>query len=128
MIQGLVTPQNRPTILLTVGWNNTVQQIVAIVDTGFTGDLKVPPITAVELGLATTHAEPVRVADGRTSQMRACLVYVSMEGVIKTVSALVAPGDVILGIGLLKKFGYNLQINFDEKKLLLFKGDSPQSD
>ena len=120
MIQGTIA-QNRPTILLTVGWNNAVQQILAVVDTGFTGELKIPPITASELDLTVSHAESVRVADGRRSTMCACLLYVSLEGTLRTVSALVAPGDVMLGIGFFRKFGYNLDIDFEKNIVTLFK-------
>lgn len=120
MIKGVVH-NNRPLISLIVGWSLGVQEIVALVDTGFTGELKLSPLLASQLGLQTTHTEPVTLADEKTVDMQASLALVSMEGVANVVSVLISQGPSIIGVGLLKRFGYALNINFKYNFLTLQK-------
>ena len=120
MIHGRVT-QNRPYITLIVGGKDNTQQIPAVIDTGFTGQLKIPLILVRDLNLQLTHTESVKVADGRSTNMSACLVNVSLEGRIDSINAIVSPGEVLAGMGLLKKFRYILEIDFPKNKLKLFK-------
>jgi len=120
MIRGVVY-KNRPFISVIIGWLIGVQEIVALVDTGFTGELKIPLEKVSELGLVVTHTEPVALADDSIVNMPASLVLVSMEGVSKVVNVLIAKGKPILGTGLLKRFGYTLNINFKYGILTLQK-------
>src|SRR3989338_3860829 len=111
MIKGVIH-NNRPLISLVVGWKLGVQDLIALVDTGFTGELKISPEKAIELGLQTTHTEPVILADEKTVNMEASLALVSMEGSANTVSVLIAQGIPIIGVSLLRRFGYTLNIDF----------------
>ena len=117
-IRGVIH-ENQPLVSLIIGWRLGVQEIVALVDTGFTGELKVPPDKAVELGLEITHAESVALADEKTVPMGASLAVVSMEGTAKVVNVLVGKGVAIIGVGLLQRFGYTLTIDFKQNTLLL---------
>lgn len=120
MIKGIVS-DNQPLISVIVGWRRGVQELVALVDTGFTGELKIPPDKVSELGLEVTHAEPVSLADEKVVNMSASLTYVSMEGVSSVVNVIIGEGIAIIGVGLLKKFGYTLNINFKYNMLVLKK-------
>lgn len=120
MIKGVVH-NNRPLISLIVGWTLGVQEIITLVDTGFTGELKVSPTLASQLGLQTTHTQPVTLADEKTVDMQASLALVSMEGVTNVISVLVAQGMPIIGVGLLRRFGYVLNIDFKYDSLILQK-------
>lgn len=121
MIQGVIH-NNKPLISVIVGWRYGVQEIVALVDTGFTGELKLSPQTASELGLDITHTEPVTLADDKTTNMEASIAVVSMEGTPKMVSVLIAPGMLpIVGVELLRRFSYVLSMNFKENILVLQK-------
>ena len=120
MIRGVVH-NNQPLISLAVGWNLSVQEIVALIDTGFSGELKVSPALASQLGLQTTHTEPVTLADETTVNIPASLAVVAMENTKDIVSVLVAQGTPIIGVGLLKRFGYALNINFKNDSLTLQK-------
>lgn len=120
MIKGVVH-NNRPLISLIVGWSLGVQEIVALVDTGFTGELKISPLLASQLGLQTTHTEPITLADEKTVDMQASLALVSMEGVANVVSVLISQGTSIVGVGLLRRFGYALNIDFKYNSLTLQK-------
>ncbi len=120
MIKGIVH-NDRPLISLVVAWRLGVQEVVALVDTGFTGELKISPEKAVELGLETTHAEPVMLADGNTINMRASLAVVAMEKSENVVNVLIGQGQPTIGVGLLRRFGYGLHINFKRDSLILQK-------
>lgn len=76
MIKGSIL-NNRPLITITIGGLfYGVQDIVALVDTGFTGELKISPDKLPELGLQITNTQPVTLGDGRTINMSASLAYV----------------------------------------------------
>ena len=120
MIRGIVY-KNRPFISIIIGWRLGVQEIIALVDTGFTGELKIPKNKALELGLVLTHAERIRLADDNIVNMPASLALVSMEGVTNMVTVLISKGMPIIGVGLLKRFGYALNIDFKYNTLILQK-------
>lgn len=120
MIKGTIY-NNRPLISLIVGWRLGVQETVALVDTGFTGELKISPEKALELGLQITHAQPVTLADEKTVTMSASLALVSMEGVMNVVNVLVSQGIPIVGVGLLRRFGYALNMDVQYNSLILQK-------
>ena len=120
MIRGTIH-NNRPFISLIVGWRLGVQETVALVDTGFTGELKISSVKALELGLQITHAEPVTLADEKIVTMQASLALVSMEGVMNVVNVLVSQGIPIIGVGLLRRFGYALNMDVKYNSLILQK-------
>lgn len=120
MIKGIVH-NNRPLISLIIGWKLGVQETVALVDTGFTGELKISPEKAVELGLQITHTESVILGDEKSVYMQASLAVVSMEGVMNVVNVLVSKGIPIIGVGLLRRFGYALNMDVRYNSLILQK-------
>ena len=111
MIHGAIY-NNRPLIPLTIARQLKVQDVTALIDTGFTGELKISSKEAKSLGIETTHTELVTLADEKTVDMAAGLAEVSMEGLQIAVEVLISEGDPIIGVGLLRKFGYILTINF----------------
>ncbi len=90
-------------------------------DTGFTGELKISPEKATELGLQVTHTEPVTLADEKTIYMRASLAIVSMEGTMNVVNVLISQGIPIIGVGLLRRFRYALNLDVRYNSLVLQK-------
>ncbi|HLC63736.1 MAG TPA: hypothetical protein VJK25_00100 [Patescibacteria group bacterium] len=120
MIKGTVH-NNRPLISLIVGWKLGVQEIIALVDTGFTGELKISPEKVRELGLQTTHTEKVTLADENIVDMEASLALVSMEGITNVVNVLIAKGIPIIGVGLLRRFRYALNMDVKYNALILQK-------
>ena len=106
---------------LNIGWKSKTRDITALIDTGFTGELKISSREAMELGIEATHMELVTLADENTVGMSAGLIQVSMESNQKTVEVLISDGMPIIGVGLLKKFGYILTINFPANLVSLKK-------
>lgn len=121
MIQGVLRKDNRPVIPLVIGWDYGIQEVVALVDTGFSGELKVPPEMIKELGLTVTHTQPVLLANEGITHMEASLAFVSMEGVVNEVNVLICMGLAVVGAGLLKRFGYKLTIDFKYNSVTLEK-------
>lgn len=120
MIRGVIH-ENQPLIPIVVAWKESVQELVALLDTGFTGELKVSPATATELGLKISHAEPVGLADEQVITMPAALAQVAMEGQAETVDVLIGEGQPVVGVGLLKRFEYHLTVDFPRDELTLWK-------
>ena len=118
MISGLIYG-NRPVIILTVAGNLSVQNVQATIDTGFTGDVKISPEVATELGLKVTHIENVKVADGRSVAMSSSIAVVDMERIVKAVNVLIMPGEALVGIGFFKQFGYKLVVDCPKDTWLL---------
>ena len=121
MIRGAIITNNRPAIIVNIGWKEMVQQVVAIIDTGFTGELKIPPESMRDFNVFPTHTERIELANKSIVPMPACLLEVSLEGEVKTVEAVVDEGDILIGVGLLKKFGYILKIDFKHRNIELTK-------
>lgn len=119
MISGIIS-NNQPFISIVVGWQ-WIQQLPVLVDTGFTGELKVPLSKVLELGLQITHAEPVLLANNTRVYMRASLARVLMEDTINVVNVLISDGIPTIGVGLLKRFRYTLSMDFRYNILSLQK-------
>ena len=118
MIKGVVH-NNYPIIKIKVGWRFEAQEFIAIIDTGFTGDLKLSPKKALGLGLQVTHTESVELGNRQKISMQAALAVVSLEGIQKTVKVLIAPGVSMIGVGLMKRFASTLTIDFKYDVLTL---------
>lgn len=118
MIKGIIH-NNRPLIRLTVGWKLGVQEIIALVDTGFTGELKISSEKASELGLQTTHTERVILADENEVYMQGSLAVVSLEGIANVVNVLISKGIPIIGMNFLRRYGYILNMNVKQDSLIL---------
>lgn len=120
MIRGIIH-NNRPLISIIAGWKLGVQQMVVLLDTGFTGELKISPEKAQEMGLEITHTQRVSLGDDRVVNMSAALAVVSMEGVKSVVNVLISRGETIVGVSLLRRFGYILTADFRYNSLTLQK-------
>ncbi|MDE0077720.1 MAG: hypothetical protein OXO50_09385 [Caldilineaceae bacterium] len=65
MIEGVVNAAYEPVVVLAVqGPSGQASEIEAIIDTGFTGFLTVPPALATELGLPLEGTSRATLADG----------------------------------------------------------------
>lgn len=112
---------NQPIIPVTVAWKLNLQEIVALVDTGFTGELKVSKATAKALGLEVFAVRYIALGDGHLVQWETSLAFVSLEGIMKSVSVLIGDGQEIIGVSLLRNFGYSLIMDFEANSFVLQK-------
>lgn len=111
MIRGILH-NNQPIVSVIVGSPLGVKELVALIDTGFSGKLKLSPKEALELGLVVTHTEPITLANEQSVTMRASIAEVALENTRSTVNVIIDTGMALIGMGLLERFGYN-NLNFD---------------
>lgn len=112
MLNGIIH-NNRPLMKIVIAGIDAqnVQDPTVLVDTGFTGDLKVSGETAQNLRLTPTGVEYVTVGHGQNVPMLTALALVALSSTTRLVNVLIADGDQAVGIGLLKKFSFKLFVN-----------------
>lgn len=76
----------------------------AIVDTGFSGSLVVPLVTAVDIGLEKLGASTVTLADGTVKVLPTFLCKLRIGNVVQDADVLVMGNEVLIGMGILDQF------------------------
>ncbi len=89
----------------------------AIVDTGYSGGIVLPLITAVDIGLEKVGSCSVALADGSIHVLPTFLCTVVLNGKSNEISTLVMGTDVLLGMELLDP--YTLCISPSEGKVTI---------
>jgi predicted aspartyl protease len=113
--------EDRPLLPVTIGWKENLQDIILLVDTGYTGEVKLTPRQVQELGIEVTHTRDVRYGDGKPVTREYGIARVSLEGSQKTVSVLIDEGVSVIGVQLLRDFGYKLTVDFPSDEFVLEK-------
>jgi clan AA aspartic protease len=103
--------QNREAILklVIIGDESRKIAIDAVIDTGFNGDLILPPEAISELGLKLQGYQKAVLGDGTTSQFQVYATTVIWDGSRRLVEVNAATSGVLIGMGLLE--GYKLEVN-----------------
>ncbi len=105
MITGTVNADREPVVRIRLhDVNGQEQEFVAIVDTGFTGELTLPPDLIMALGLTWKELSTAILADG--SQVL-CDVYegtVVWDGQVITISVDEAASEPLIGMALMDGF------------------------
>jgi clan AA aspartic protease len=83
--------------------------IEAVIDTGFTDYLTLPPVQIAQLGLLKMDALECEMADGRVVAMESFLAVVLWDGTPRDVLVLAAVGQPLLGMSLL----YSSRVSID---------------
>lgn len=76
----------------------------AILDTGFSGGLLLPLVTAVDIGLEKVGGGNVVLADGSIKTLPIFLCKVKLGDIINDVSTIVMGNDVLIGMELIQKY------------------------
>ena len=118
MIKGVFI-KNAPWVEITVGWEDATQNSVAVLDTGFSGDLQITPKLAQALKLKSETIASVQIANGQIVDVPIVVAVSSMEGEKKYVKVLVADSTPLIGIGFLSKFSYKAIVDCKNKKVAL---------
>lgn len=88
------------------------RSIEAVVDTGFTGHLTLPPDVVEALGLPFRRSGRALLGDGRAATFDIHEAVILWEGSPRRIPVDVADTDPLLGMGLL--YGHNLNIQVIE--------------
>jgi predicted aspartyl protease len=95
-----------PTIKVLVKFNEAVVYPEFILDTGFSGDLKIDPERATELGIEKLGTKYIDHANGQRVLVSFAYGFAELENQKKSVEIIVAAGPHLLGINFLAVFGY----------------------
>lgn len=110
MISGMVNANREATIrLVVIGPSGKQQEIEAIIDTGFTGFLTLPPVLIEGLGLSWLSRQPGILADGSVDIFDVYTVSVWWDGRLRVIEVEAAETDPLVGMSLLD--GYTLRVD-----------------
>lgn len=110
MITGIVNANLEATIRLTImGPAGQPHEIEAIIDTGFTGFLTLPPTLVSTLGLPWLCRQPGILADGSVEVFDVYTATVLWDGRSRSVEVEAADTDPLVGMSLLGR--HSLQID-----------------
>jgi predicted aspartyl protease len=104
---------NLPTLRVPVEFNGAVSNPDFIIDTGFSGCLKVDSATAKELGIEEDKLDVVHVRNANGQKVPAGLAhgFAELESKKRAVEILVADGPYLLGINFIATFNYKAIID-----------------
>jgi clan AA aspartic protease len=111
MMQGVVNPDLEATLPVQVfGPTGQIREIVAVIDTGYSGALSLPMAVITALALSPLSSRVVRLADRTTRVPNTYEAEVLWDGQRRTVRVLTLEGDPLIGTALLN--GYTLEATF----------------
>ncbi len=105
MITGAFAENSLPYVPIDVLWEDVVQSVLMVLDTGFTGDIKITPEIAQELNLTNFNIVSIKTGDGKVVDLPSYSAIASIPNTKLFVDVIVSEGVPLLGIGFLKKFG-----------------------
>jgi clan AA aspartic protease len=109
MISGVVTASRHATVHLTVhGPEGVTQEIEAVIDTGFNGELTLPLSFVAALGLAWRRSGRALLADGSEALFDSYDAIVLWDGEPRPVTVDAAETEPLVGMALLE--GYELTV------------------
>lgn len=116
MVYGsFLADRDLPTIQVAIAFGQTVLFPTFILDTGFSGDIKVDHQTAEELGIAAQGVGHTINANGERVLAQFSPGYAEIEGRKKPISIVIADGPHLAGIGLFSLFGYKVIVDCKNK-------------
>lgn len=109
MMFGVVSSMREATISLVVSnANRQTLMIDAVIDTGYTGYLSLPPKNIVALNLPWTGTDRGTLGDGSEVTFQIYAATIIWDGQYKSIPVNEAETDPLVGMSLL--YGYDLQI------------------
>ena len=112
MIEGIVNTYYEPVVTLSLqGPDGQIQEVEAVVDTGYNGLLTLPPSVVSELGLHHRGYGEARLADGSVAEFDIYSVTVLWDGQPRLIEADEASSIPLVGMMLLD--GHNLNIEVE---------------
>ncbi len=111
--------ENIPYIPVDIKWGDAIQSHVVVLDTGFTGDIKVTHEMARDLGLEELGIGSIQTGDGKIVNLPISVAIASMPHAQLFVDVIICESLPLAGIGFLSKFGYKALVDCKNKKVNL---------
>jgi clan AA aspartic protease len=108
MITGVVQSDEGRIRLKVKGLRGREQEVVAVIDTGYTASLTLPPAVVAALGLRWRSVDRFTLADGSECFFDVYVAKVSWDGKVRTILAAETDADPLVGMRLLR--GHELKI------------------
>jgi clan AA aspartic protease len=110
MITGVVKHDEARVRLNVKGERGRVQEIEAVIDSGFTGALTLPPAVIATLGLHWRSVDRATLADGSTCVFQVYVGKLVWDGKVRTVLVDEADADPLVGMRLLRGHELKMQV------------------
>jgi clan AA aspartic protease len=111
MMRGIVNPDLEATLSMWVfGPGGRMQEVVCVIDTGFSGALALPLTIIAALALVPLAPRVVRLADGSQRILKTYEVEMLWDGSRRALRVLALDGESLIGTSLL--CGYDLSAGF----------------
>jgi clan AA aspartic protease len=115
MILGIVNANREATIQIVIlglggEQHEAAIEIVAIIDTGFTGFLTVPPALIQRLDLPWLCREPGILADGSVENFDVYVATVMWNGERRTIEVEAVESESLLGMGMLERYSLFIEV------------------
>ena len=111
MITGMVNADIEAVIqLVVVGPNRQQRTVDAVIDTGFSGDLTLPPSVIASLDLTWLGREPGILADGGTDLFDVYSAIVLWDGQPRSIEVEAANTQPLVGMNLLRRHSLHMEI------------------
>jgi clan AA aspartic protease len=111
MITGVVNARHEAMIRVSVHHaNGQEQEVEAILDTGFSGSLTLPPAVIVALGLPWRTRGTVILANGSEDQFDIYAAVIRWDGTPRNILVEAADTDPLVGMALLTGHDVHLQV------------------
>ena len=118
MVEGYINAGKRPLIEVTVLGSQAEASVLAILDTGFDGDISLPLEIAVGLGLTLDSAIKMELADGSVKLELVFTGKVLWENKSRNVDILITTSeDALIGTGLLDEHSVHLDFRNNQVKI-----------
>ena len=115
MIIGVVTADEARIRLTVRGYQGREQQVEAVIDSGYTGALTLPPALISLLGLRWQSTQRATLADGSTCVFQVYVGKVIWDGKVRRILVDEANADPLIGMRLLRGHELKMQVRYRGK-------------
>jgi clan AA aspartic protease len=115
MISGVVKADEARIRLTVRGRRSRGQQIEAVIDSGYTGALTLPPALITLLGLRWQSTQRATLADGSTCVFQVYVGKVVWDGKVRQILVDEANADPLIGMRLLRGHELKMQVRYRGK-------------
>ena len=110
MITGAVQSDEARIRLKVKGRRGREQEVDAVIDSGYTGALTLPPALIATLGLRWRSVDRATLADGSTCVFQVFVGKLAWEGKVRTILVHEADADPLVGMRLLRGHELKMQV------------------